>query len=195
MIKTKFGHSQLRLLSGGLSLGREAQPGGQGILDQLVARAEAGAASAKRRRAAESGLGRHAQCKQGKLNLRNMLENSKYMVFHLIVDVGWVDFDLYVPLPCPFAVNFANFPPPNFLCPGIIGQTVEHSNLKSTQPSHRADGTPSILHNEYLKFGSKELLPLKRSCLLGLLPSISSQETSFILANFEGCLSDYNYIQ
>ena len=57
-------HAQLRLLSGGLSLGREAQSGGQGILDQLVARAEAGA-SAKRRRATEGGLGHHAQCKQG----------------------------------------------------------------------------------------------------------------------------------
>ena len=63
----------INLISGGLSLGREAQSGGQRIqLDQLDSRrrtAEAGcSAAAERRRAATEGggqLGRHAQRKQG----------------------------------------------------------------------------------------------------------------------------------
>ena len=33
------------------------------------------------------------------------------------------------------------------ICPGRIGQTVEHSNFKSTQPIPRSDGTPCRFHN------------------------------------------------
>ena len=40
---------------------------------------------------------------------------------------------------------------PSYFCqipisPGRIGQTVEHSKFKSTQPSPHADGTPCIIH-------------------------------------------------
>ena len=51
------------MLSGGLSLGREAQSGGQGILDARRSRAAETDTAAKRRRAAEVGLGRHPKCK------------------------------------------------------------------------------------------------------------------------------------
>ena len=43
-------------------------------------------------------------------------------VFHLLVDLGWVDTDLGAPSSCPAA--YANFPTAG---PGRINLTVEHS--------------------------------------------------------------------
>ena len=64
-----------------------------------------------------------------------------YRVSHVLVDLGWVEFDFCVPPSCPAASRFCQVP----ISPSRVGQTVEHSKSKSTKPSLRADESPCIL--------------------------------------------------
>ena len=59
---------------------------------------------------------------------------------------SWLQVSNYVLLYVDFVQlpsRFCQIP----ICPGRIGQTVEHSNFKSTQPIPRSDGTPCRFHN------------------------------------------------
>ena len=56
----------------------------------------------------------------------NQSHLPQYRVIHLVMDLGGVDFDLDVPLSCPFCQIV--------ISPSKIGQTVAHRKSKSSQP-------------------------------------------------------------
>ena len=78
-----------------------------------------------------------------------------YSASHSLVDLGWVDFNLGVPLGCT-SMHVTQLP--GFFCqipvrPFRIGPTMEHLKFKSTQPSPRANGHPvNKLSTIVLKF-------------------------------------------
>ena len=92
-------------------------------------------------------MGSHQNCfltfgkKTKKTFIRNVayIPPCVYRVSHVLVDLGWVDFDLSV-LPILPSL-FCQIP----ISPSRVGQTVEHSKSKSTKPSLRAHGTPCSL--------------------------------------------------
>ena len=84
-------------------------------------------------------------------------KHNMYRASHVLVDLGWVDFD--------FCVQFHHLAQlPSRLCqipisPSRVGQTVEHSKSNSTKPSLRAHGMPCISNCQCDYWTELNLLP------------------------------------